>query len=174
MTKKSVGAIIREKPLIETCVGITLSTTTERSIKRTRLDFDVSASENTEMTGAAPVTPPTVPVERGHLARPRRRPDEPFLVEQIPVTPFSRSLIRQYNGRKAREIVYRVDLMDQNLSGLDLVRDERRLHDLWSRLMKHMHRDENVGDEDLVRFHFNHPSLTSGHISKSIYSALRT
>ena len=138
------------------------------SIKKTRLDSTVSVRENTEMTGAAPVTPPIVPVERGRPARPPRRPDEPFLVEQMAVTSFSRRLIRQYNGRKAREFAYRVDLTDRNLSGLDLVRYERRLYDLWSRLLKHMRRDENVGDEDLVRFHFNHPSLTSGDIKVNL------
>ena len=102
------------------------------------------------------------------VPEPRRRPDEPYLVEQMAVTPFSRRLIRQYNGRKAREFAYRVDLTDRILCGLDLVRDERRLYDLWSCLLKHMRRDENVGDEDLVRFHFNHPSLTSGNIKVNL------
>ena len=31
-----------------------------------------------------------------------------------------------------------------------------------------MHRDENVGDEDLVRIHFNHPGLTSGDIKANL------
>ena len=139
----------------------------EQRWKDTLNDIDM------EMTGAAPVTPPRSPprhglVERGNLIRPPRRPDEPFLVERVARTPFSRRLIRQYNHRRAQEIAYRVDLADRNLLGLDIVRDERTLHDLWSSLLTHMRRDENVGDEDLVRLHFNHPSLTSGDIKVNL------
>ena len=85
----------------------------------------------------------------------------------------SKRLMRQYNGRWSREIAYRVYLTDINLLGLDFVRDERRLHYLWSRLLTHMRRDENVGDEDVVRIHSTTLAWPRA-ILRSFYSVLRT
>ena len=125
---------------------------------------------------ASPPRPMRALVERDDVRRVRRparrpiqQPDESFFVEEvIGRNLFSRRLIRQYGNRRAQDFAYRVSITDDDWDGLDFVHGKQRLRALWQGLMEHLKREETVDGEDLVRIHFNHPSLDAGDIKVNL------
>ena len=81
---------------------------------------------------------------------------------------FSKRLMRKCNGDLARDHVYGLDILDNDLDNLNFVEAHDLLNDMWADVLARLRQEENVNDEDLIRIHLDHPSFNGGAVKVNL------